>query len=473
MPPVDIPLAAKWFTNVKESALTRAAEAMENCYIAENGGLMRMPALRVFATLPASQGARTYLSDWRESLMASTSRGRLFTVTREGAVTDATGVPLSGGKRTTFAKTDDELLMAAGGPILKYSGTTTAKLSDDAPETTHVGYVDGYTLAIEPGSGRFSHTPPGQSAIWNALDVFTAEGKPDNLNALFVSDYRELLLTGEESVEQFERLPNGDRPFFRRWASGETVYAPYTITGVDQGVWFVNSRREFVRLSGQTGQPRSDDIQRDLSAIEDWTGAWAAEMFVAGQKFIVLQIPNAPNIYGTKGITLLHDIRSNRWSALYGFDPSSGLPSRWPGWSVRRLWGNTLIGGEGVIYEMMPDGVVSSAGGQRMLWRSGHLEARSIAGAPSLRIDDIRVRVTRGEGVDYDVRPKFTIRVRKDRGAWSRWVERDVGAPGERAPHLRFGGFGTCQSMQIEIAMTDATPLEVVTMQADVTPLTR
>lgn len=473
MPPVDIPLASKWFTNVKESALTRAAEAMENCYIAENGGIMRMPPLRVFATIPASQGARVYLRDYRGGLMASTARGRLYTVTSDAAVADVTGVPLSGGARPTFAETDDELLLAAGGPILKWSGTVTSKLSDDAPETTHVGYVDGYTLAIEPGSGRFNYTPPGQSAIWNALDVLTAEGKPDNLNALIITDYREMLLTGEKSIEQFERLPNGDRPFFRRWASGETVLLPYTLTFIDQGVWFINARREFVRLSGQTGQPRSDDIQRDLSKIDDLTDAWADELFVGGQKFIVVQFPNATNIHGTKGITLLHDIRSNRWASLYGFDPSTGLPSRWPGWSVRRLWGKVLVGGEGVIYEMVPDGVVEPAGGQRMLWRSGHLEARSMTGAPSVRIDDIRVRVTRGEGTSYDVRPKFTLRVRKDRGAWSRWVERDVGAPGERASHMRFGGFGKCESMQVEIAMTDATPLEMVSMQADVTPLTR
>lgn len=473
MPPVDIPLNAKWFTNVNASALTSAAEAMENAYVAENGGIMRFPPLRTFATLPASSGARVYLADWRESLIATTSRGRFFTLTRTGAVSDVTGVPLSGGNRPTFAKTDDEMLAAAGGPILKYSGTTTAKLSDDAPETTHVGYVDGYTMAIEPRSGRFFHSEAGRSATWGALDVFTAEGKPDDLNALFISDYRELLLTGEESVEQFERLPNGDRPFFRRWASGESVYAPYTLVGIDQGVWFVNKRREFVRLSGQTGQPRSDDIQRDLSKITDWSDAWATDLFVAGQKFIVLQAPNAENIYGTKGITLLHDIRSNRWSALYAWDAGLGLPSRWPGWSVRQMWGRAFVGGEGVVYEVTPEIWESPAVLQRMLWRSGHFEARRMAGSPALRVDDVRVRITRGEHANYNVRAKFSLRVRKDNGPWSRWVERDTGAPGERSMHIRFGGFGRAEALQFELAMTDAGPCEVVAMQADVTPLSR
>ncbi len=473
MPPVDIPLNAKLFTNVRESALTRAAAAMENAYVAENGGLMRFPPLRTFATLTGSTGAPVFLWDWRGSLIAETARGRTFTVTQDGVVTDATGVPLSGGRRPTFAETDDELLIAAGGPILKYSGTTTAKLSDDAPETTHVGYVDGYTMAIEPRSGRFYHSNVGRSATWDALDVFTAEGKPDDLNALFVSDYRELLLTGEKSVEQFERLPNGDRPFFRRWASGETVLAPYTIVGADQGVWFVNQKREYVRLSGQTGQPRSDDIHRDLSTIADWTGAWAAELFIDGQKFIVLQIPREPNVYGTDGITLLLDIRTGRWSSLYAWDNALGLPTRWPGWSVRRLWGRVFVGGDGVIYELTPNDWSTGLVDHRMLWRSGHLEARSLTGTPSLRIDDIRIRVSRGEHADYDVRAKFWIRVRKDNGQWSRYVERDFGAPGERSMHLRFGGFGKAEAVQFEIGMTDAGPCQAVAMQADVTPLLR
>lgn len=473
MPPVDIPISSKLFTNVRESALTRAAAAMENAYVAENGGIMRFAPLRVFATLPAQAGARVYLNDWRGSLVAVSGRGRFFTVTREGLVRDVTGVPLSGNGRPTFAKTDDELLTAAGGPILKYSGTTTAKLSDDAPSTTHVGYVDGYTLAIEPRSGRFYHSSPGRSATWEPLDVFTAEGKPDDLNALFVSDYRELLLTGEESVEQFERLPNGDRPFFRRWASGESVLAPYTITGVDQGVWFINKKREFVRLSGQTGQPRADDVQRDLSKIVDWSGAWASDLFIDGQKFIVLQIPNEPNAYGTAGITLLLDIRSGRWSQLYGWDLEVGLPVRWPGWSVRSLWGRVFVGGDGVIYELTPDDWNGPIVPQRMLWRSGHIEARALAGTPKARINDVLLRVTRGENDHYDDRRKFSLRVRKDNSGWSRWIEKDFGAPGEREMQVRYGGFGEAAAMQFEVAVTDATPCQVVTMQADITPLAR
>lgn len=469
----DIPLAAKWFTNVEASSLTRASETMENAFISENGGLSRLPGLETFATLPASTNARVYLWDWRDSLIAATSRGRLFTVTRSGAVTDVTGVPFSGGMRPTFAETDDELLIAAGGPILKFSGISTAVLSTDAPDTTHVGYVDGYTLAIEPRSGRFYHSQPGQSGTWEALDVFTAEGRPDDLNALFISDYRELLLTGEKSVEQFERLPNGDRPFFRRWASGETVGAPYTIVGVDQGVWFVNGRQEFVRLSGQTGQPRSDDIQRDLSKIDDWKDAWAAEFPVAGQKFIILQIPNATNAYQTKGITLVHDIRTNRWSSLYGWSRTTGLPERWPGWSVRRRWGRTFVGGEGVIYEAKDTVHVNASLPQRFLWRSGHLEARTISGGYALRIDDVRLRLRRGETADNDFRPKLSLRVRRNNGPWSKWVEKTAGAAGEREMHVRFGSFGIAEAMQFEIAMSDAGPCDIVSMQADVTPLAR
>src|SRR5207253_2763042 len=160
--------------------------------------------------------------------------------------------------------------------------------------------------------GRFFHTAPGVSSSWNPLDVFTAEGKPDDLNALLVTQFREVLMCGEDSIEQFERTQSGDRPFFRRWASGDGLAFPYTLVEADQGVWGVNKKREFVRFSGQTYQQRSDDVGAVLMAIDDWTDAWASALIVDGQKYILLQAPRAATPYGTRGLTLLYDYRARR-----------------------------------------------------------------------------------------------------------------------------------------------------------------
>src|SRR5882724_9762977 len=139
MTTVPLPLDSKLFLNVAETALQHAAAALENVVVTEAKGLRRFPVLASFATL-LDQG-RVYLTDWRGDLLASTSFGRFYRIDAMGNVADVTGVPLSGGSRTIYAKTEDELLMAAGGPILSYNGINTKILSTDAPLSTHVGFI--------------------------------------------------------------------------------------------------------------------------------------------------------------------------------------------------------------------------------------------------------------------------------------------------------------------------------------------
>lgn len=469
----------KWFGNVSESCLSRASAALENAFLNESGGITGFWGLREFVRLPS--GGRVYLNDWKDQngdLMAATGHGRVFRIDQKATATDVTRVPLSGGHRPTFAKTDDELLIAAGGPILAYAGKETQPLSDDAPDSTHVGYIDGYTVAIEPGSGRFWHTAPGVSKSWDPLDVFTAEGKPDDLNALIVTPFRELLLCGQDSVEQFEPLTGGDRPFARRWATGEGIYAPYTlINDVDAGTWGVNKKREFVRMSGQSSRPVSDDVGRVLACDEDgnpldWTDAWGAPLLAFGQKFLLLQLPEAITPYGTKGLTLLYDYRAGRWNSLYGWDDRRGVPARWPGWSVHSVWGRTFVGGEGVIYEL--DRTAHDLAGmpQRVLLRTAHYPAMQFGGK-AVRIDNLRVRLKRGGAAQNSPRAQCSVRMIKDGRRPTKWARRSLGRAGETNFFVEFGAFGECESFQLEFVVTDAAEVEMVSIDADLTPLAR
>jgi hypothetical protein len=471
MPTVALPLDSKQFLNVAETALKHAAAALENVVITEAKGLRRFPGLTQFAAL-GDQG-RAYLTDWRGDLLAATSLGRLYRLDAGGTVQDVTGVPLSGGGRATFAKTEDELLIAAGGPILTWNGIQTKVLSTDAPNTTHVAFIDGYTLAIEAHSGRFYHTAPGVSTSWDALDVFTAEGKPDDLNAMLVTQFRELLMCGEDSIEQFERAQSGDRPFWRRWASGDGLYAPYTLVEADQGTWGVNKKREFVRFVGQTYQQKSDDVGAVLMAIDDWTDAWAQPLIIDGQKYIVLQAPKAANAYDTKGVTLLFDYRAKRWHALYGWDASLARPARWPGWSVHHLWGRVFVGGEGRVYEMLPGAYDHAGGTQRVLYRSAHFDAPDLAGKSAARVEigDIRIRARRGVGPVSGTAPVMRLRLRKDNRIWTKWATKSLGLAGDNEMLIRFGNFGQASQVQVEIDMTDAAAFEIVSAWVDLEPI--
>lgn len=463
---VNIPLSAVLNENVDEDVLRSANAVLENGYINESGGISRFPGLSVFATLPSPDAV--VLEDWRNDLVAITTGGQVFRLSEAGVIEDVTGAAATGGGRAITAKTDTQLLIAAGGPIISYSGGQTELLSADAPDSTHVGYISGYVVAIEPNSGRFYHSQPGQYNVWNALDVFSAEGRPDNLNALLVTPFNELLLFGPESVEQFEPSPYGTAPFFRRWSVAGGLHAPYTLCSVDNGTWGVDGRLEFVRLTGQTTRPVSGPTQRTIEAITDWTGAWASEIAHNGQRFIVLQAPRALNRYGTAGVTLLYDYRRKRWSHLYGWDADFSVPAGWPGRSVKNLWGRTLIGGEGVIYEM-DSGVHSIGGGvQRLLWRTQHIER-----GDAMWINNLRLRVKRGLDEVSDRPSLISVRCSKDSRGFGRSVLRELGVAGDRAQHLDFGNQGVGQLFQVEVMVTDDRPIEVAGLKLDMIDITK
>lgn len=461
----NIDLSAKLFQNIEESVLRKSAAALENCFINEGGGHSRFPGLKAFATLTGT--APTYLHAWKAPIgdLIAVSNSRAYRINKGGVVNDVTGTPVGGGRRVTFDETDNELVMAAGAEIIRLAGATTEILSADAPLSTHVGYIDGYLVAVEVHSGRFQHSAANAFRTWDPLDTFSADGKPDEINALLVSPYRELLLTGIDSVEQFERLPSGTTPFFRRWSVGEGVLAPYTLVAIDQGNFAMNSAYEFVRFTGQVSEPVGDDLGITFEKVTDWTDAWAAPIQVKGQKFVLLQIPKAINAYGTIGITCLYDYRQKKWYNLYGW--ANGAPSKWPGCSYAEIWGRRFVGGNGVIYELDTE-VYSNVGQvQRMLGRTAPMDQWG----PSW-VDNVRMRVKRGVGATHDDSvdpPQIAFRCVRDGNRRTKWKYKSLGRPGDDYNTIQFGGMGHADSTwQFEWMVTDAVSTEIVKLEAEV-----
>lgn len=458
-----VPIESRLFQNVNEAVLTKASAALENCFINEAEGHTRFPGLKDFVTLSGNQP--TYLHEWRGSLMAA-SGGNLWEITKAGVATDVTDIPVGGGKRVIFDRTENELIMTAGFRPVRFGGVKTEKLSENAPDSTHVAFVDGYVLLIEKNSGRFYHSNQFGYTTWDALDVFTADGKPDDLNAMAVTPYREVILTGLESVEQFERLPSGTIPFFRRWAVGEGISAPYTLLAIDNGTWGVDKQYEFNHFAGQISTPKSDDVSNVFERVDNWDEAWTARLHIHGQKFIILQIPYATNIHGTKGITALYEYRKGFWTNLYDWDTAKAQPARWPGWSYYPLWGKHYVGGEGKIFELDIDTYANGANVQRMIGRTGHIDSWGES-----RIDNVRIRIKRGVVAEGATEPQIMLRVLRDNNRWTKWIRRGLGTAGKRIMEVEFGGTGCAHTHQFEYMITDACEAELVSMDVQLTPL--
>jgi hypothetical protein len=398
-------------------------------------------------------------------MVAVTSRGRVMRIGEDGTSRDVTGAHVSGAYRPTFAKTENELAIAAGGPIVRLAGGETEILSQEAPETTHVVFLNGRLIAIEPGSQRWWYSEVGKYRSWPALNVLSAEQKPDNLQAAMVTPGSELLLAGETSVEQWEAIGDAQQPFTRRWTLPDGVMAPYTFTSRKEGVWGLNDNAEFVTFSARTAQPVSDPLQARLDEIDDWTDAWAEPVYVDGQKFILLQAPHATNAYGTQGVTFCYDMRKNRWSSLFGWEREAGRPGIWPGRSYLNIWDRHFVGGDGVIYELDTETYANGDQIQRMLGRTGHYHQQG----HTMRIDNLRVQVKRGVvGPNAKRGPVFRLRFNRDNQGWTDWIPRDLGRVGTNHMVLEYGQLGLADTIAFEYAITDPAPVYLTKIEAKI-----
>ncbi len=478
------PWQDRMFTSADETLLSRAVASVENAFANEGGGHTRFPGLEWFVQFDAD---RVYLKKWRNDLYAGTDRGKLYRISSDQRLADVTGVPISGGRRWTFdiGENPDMMLMAAGGPIIKLSNTTTEVLSAAAPNTTHVAVVDGYVMGIEPFSNRFRFANVDQPTVWDPLDVFSANAKAEDANSLVVTPYREVLIGAQEHIEQYERLANGDQPFARRWSTGQGVGFPYTLVADVTGTYGVNSKHEFVRFFGQVSQEKSQDVRQSLEEVDDWREAWGGELAVGGRRYMVLQMPFATNPYGTKGLTFAYEYSNNRWSFLYG-PLVRGLPTRYPAWSFERCWNKTFVGVPGGIAYF--DNSIYQIFGEAwpFLVRTGHVDKFG----PS-RIDNLRIRVKRGAALQYpairnelgapiinersraQIRNEqkssepmlLGLRCNRDNEGFGPWMYEPLGPEGASTLIAHFGAMGTANTWQFELRCSADVPVETTRME--------
>ncbi|MGD0420554.1 MAG: hypothetical protein ABSA68_13410 [Xanthobacteraceae bacterium] len=460
---IPLPLDKGLFANLDPDVVTSYDTALENAFINELGGISRFPGLVTFADFSGVDNSRVHgLRDFEGDLIATTQRGSVFRIGQNGIVTNCTSVPVSGGQRTIMAPTNQELLLAGGGPIVRLRQATTELLSEEAPNAAYIGWIDGYTIACEVNTFDWFYANPGVVDQWPALNSEAADSTPDNITAFLIDPYRELLFCGANKIEQWERLTTGTDPFFRRYACGEGIKLPYGIVWADNSVFIINAKTELVKFNQQISQNVGGEIGLLLEEIDDWTDSWIGgypdrPLNVVGQKFILIQAPNATNEYGTKGVTLIFDYRNKKFFQIYGWDSKQSVPTRWPGWSHWPAWDNVYVGGEGKVYQLTTNSYANDGNLQRWLVRTSHISQGNM-----FQITNFRLRLKRGIGSANAAPPTIRVRCRRDAGPFSAWINRDLGVSGDNIQFKNFGPFGTATSFMFEISTSDPVPVNLV-----------
>lgn len=466
---LPLPIDKGLFRNLAQDAVLQYSTALENAFVNELGGISRFPGLQLFATL--YDNGSVYLSDFQGTLIAATSNGAIYRVSKTGQVTQMGGAPISGGSRVIMAPTNQEVLFAAGGPIVRLRQNAAELLGGGSPNASYVAWIDGIAIANQIGSYNWYYSNAGDISTWPALNIFSADSNPDNINTILIDPFREILIGGTNKIEQWERYTSGSIPFFRRWAMGDGMKLPYGSVFADNAIFTINGRNEFVRFINQTSINVGAEIGVVLEKVDDWTYAWIGgypsnPLNIVGQKFILIQAPNATNEYGTKGITICYDYRNKKFCFLYGWDNARGVPTRWPGWSHWMLWDQVFVGGQGVIYRLTTDTWWNNTTLSRWLVRTAH-----VAQGNMVQIKNFRLRLKRGVGGPAQPAPQIRVRCRRDAGPFGAWVTRDLGIAGDNIQFLTFGSFGTATTFMFEIMCADNVPVDLIAVEVKAAPI--
>ncbi|MDB4312248.1 hypothetical protein N9937_02335 [bacterium] len=405
---VKIPLFAPAQQNVDEIQLKTFASKLIDGYIDEAGFINKRPGLASFVTLGSSKKVDG-LYWWNEkSLLIAVSGGAAYKITAAGAVTSL-GTGLATGTRPTFAISKpagvDTLFIANGGNVFYTTGTTLTNLESDDTDVpdavTHIVELDSYLIVNSVGTGQFHFSTVLDPFTWSALDFGTAEGSPDDINAIAVRG-RELLLFGQRSIETYYN--DGVTPFIRL-QGGETasgISAPYSIVEIQGTLYFLDDKRRFVRLVGRQTEIISTPFDRTVQTLDTVADAIASDVTVAGQSFYLITFPTATRPDGSAqvGQTYVYDYRLDRWCEWAKWTGTEYGPFKYSSHAYSIQSGINYVGSnttDGKVYKLLRTTYQDDGSDIRTVINSGYFDHGSMTKKKSRRLMG---RIKRGIGLD-------------------------------------------------------------------------
>lgn len=170
-------------------------------------------------------------------------------------------------------------------------------------------YIDGYYIVSKKDSGEFYISELDDPTSWNALSYASAEGSPDNLQAV-VNNQNNLWLFGNKSIEIWFDSGNATFPFERITGAISHVgtLSPRSIAVHDRAVYFLDNELT-VRASRGLDPQRISTSQIEYN-ISQYTNPYDANgymMAFEGNVFYILT-------FKTDNETWVYNIVTGLWS---------------------------------------------------------------------------------------------------------------------------------------------------------------
>lgn len=256
-----------------------------NCFAEKGDGdqremfqIMLIPGLTTFVTLATSPVRGIHRMG---DTLYAVAGARLYSISSAGVATDLGAIPGSG--RVAMADNGTELAIVGGTTGYVYSGGSITTPANLPAAVSDVAYIDGYILWTKDASGQFVISALNNATSYDALDIATVEGAPDNLVGVMV-DHREVQFYGKQSIEIWYNSGAADFPFERQGNAfiERGCFSRDSIVKIDNSVHFLGDDMIVYRLDGY------NPVRISTHAIEyelrNATDAWAFTTTEEGHK---------------------------------------------------------------------------------------------------------------------------------------------------------------------------------------------
>lgn len=460
MPRLEIPVGRR---EAKAKSPFVSSQGAVNCFAERDpepaipDALYGGPGLDEFAEI--GQGPIRGVYTFGDQVLA-VAGDQLYTVDANGAGT-ARGV-ITGYDPVVISDNGFQAAIVADAITYIWDGTTRSQITDpDFRVASSVDFIDQYLAFTAKGpGGLYFLSDLADTTSFDALQVATAESKPDDLVRLMV-DSGELLLFGTETVEG--RYNAGTSPF--PLAKTQTNLA-YGLAGRDAIARIDNTvawlAHDFTIRTLRGGSPLAVADPAITAAIQGWTNPGLARAFTIsarGHEWFVLRHAQG---------CLVWDATTGLWARR-----ESHLSPTWRVACAARAFNSEILGdaNQGKLWRLNPD---THAEGSDPLVRTLVSHTLGPGGAPftlnSLEVEmEVGVGLPFGQGSD----PKIGLELSRDGGrSYGARMLRSMGKMGKRNHRVVWQGpFGDFlpHGGVIKLSCSDPVPFVITKAWADLT----
>lgn len=396
----------------------------------------------------------------------------VYEVTKTGGTwtSAALGTVNSSSGRATIVYDGLNVIVSAGKRYAYNLDAKALSVLSEAPAGTEADGVDGYTVFIEAGTGKFWYGEYQDPADVDGLNFATAEAYPDDLVGIVILQ-RKVVLLGATSIEEWYNAGGADNLFERIEGSvrDRGCAAAGSIARIDNTAFFLGSGDEgdgmVWRLTDGAPQRISTHaVERALASSTDLSAATAFVWEEFGHTFYQITAPGLTSSW-------VYDVSAGLWHERAWWNTGTGAFERHRA-ETHAFWDGAHLVSDyetGSLYEMTFDAFDDAGDPLRWLRRTAYSDAQ----LRRFTVHSFQVDIETGVGIDgsgQGADPVLFLRYSDDGGrTWSQLRPASMGRIGEYRRRAIWRRLGQSRNRIWEVSGSDPVKTAIVRAFADIT----